>query len=81
MLHGLVLVAGVSCVGLLVAFAAGPAFVVVFDAGALAVGEAVFGLPARGGAECVELGVELRLRLDEAPAIVAHGLVAGVWVL
>ena len=80
-LHWLVLVALVGGVLLLVAFAAGPALVVVFDACALAVGEAVLGLPASSGAECIELGVELRLRLDEAAAVVAHGLVACVWVL
>ena len=35
---------------------------------------------AGGGAEGVELGVQVVLRLDEGAAVVAHGLVAGVGV-
>ena len=82
LLWGVVLVVAVGCcVLLLVAFAAGPAFVVVFDARAFVVCEAVFAFAAGGGAECVQLGVEGALRFDEAAAVVAHGLVAGIWVL
>lgn len=38
-------------------------------------------LTSSGGAEGIKFGVELRLRLDEAAAIIAHWLIARVWVL
>ena len=73
--------AGVGGLLLPVAAAAGPAVLVVLDPGALAVGEAVLRLPARSGAECVEFCVECRLGFDEAATVVAHWLVASVWIL
>lgn len=41
----------------------------------------MFRLAAGSGAQSVEFGVELRLRLDEGAAVVAHGLIAGIRVL
>lgn len=54
--------------------------IVVFDASARFAGVAMFRLPASSGAESIEFGGELRLRFDEAPAVVAHGLVTDVRV-
>lgn len=59
-----------------------PGVVVVFyPSAALVHVAAVLALASGGGTKSIELGVELRLRLDEAATVVAHGLVAGIWVL
>ena len=61
--------------------ATGPALFLVLNPGTLAVREAVLGFASGCSAKGVELSVELGLRLDEAATVVAHGLVAGIWVL
>ena len=40
----------------------------------------MLGLASGGRAKGVELGGELRLGFYEGAAVVAHGLVAGIWV-
>lgn len=57
------------------------AVVVVLDADSALAGVAVLVLSPSSSAECIELGVDRGLRLDEAATIVTHWLIACVWVL
>lgn len=55
-----------------------PAILIVFNASAL---PATLTFTASGDTQCIELSVELSLRLDEGATVIAHRLVSGVGVL
>lgn len=55
-----------------------PAVLIIFDASTL---PSALAFTTSSSTQCVELSVELSLRLDEGATVVAHGLVSGVGVL
>lgn len=60
---------------------AGPAVVVVLNTSSALAGVSVLVLAASSSSQRIKLSVDSCLRLDEAATIVAHWLVASIWVL